>query len=128
MLTIFAAKFLGIQSPTPYQWRKLARQRLHNGMNFAYGGTGVFDTDVQLPNMTNQIDLLQKLMLPDSLYSKTDLQSSLVLVTLCGNDYSDLSTTGGSIPVKYILLHILIVVRYKLSVFYVITGHYGLYH
>ncbi|KAL1822533.1 hypothetical protein ACET3Z_009311 [Daucus carota] len=98
ILTDYIAKFLGIQSPTPYQWRKLARQRLHNGMNFAYGGTGVFDTDVQLPNMTNQIDLLQKLMLPDSLYSKTDLQSSLVLVTLCGNDYSDLSTTGGSIP------------------------------
>lgn len=63
----------------------------------------MFNTDVPLPNMTTQIDFLEKLMLGDPVYTKTDLQSSLVLVALAGNDYSNLSTTGGTIPVKYIL-------------------------
>ncbi|KAL8125676.1 hypothetical protein AgCh_013079 [Apium graveolens] len=98
VLTDYIAKSLGIHSPVPYQWRKYGRHHWHNGMNFAFGGTGVFNTDVPLPNMTTQIDLLEKLMLGESVYSKTDLQSSLVLVALAGNDYSNLSTAGGTIP------------------------------
>lgn len=96
VLTDYIAKSMGIKSPTPYQWRNFAKKRLQYGMNFAYGGTGVFDTNVLLPNMTTQIDFLEKLMLGDSVYVKADLQSSLVLVTLSGNDYSHFYTTGGT--------------------------------
>lgn len=92
---------MGIKSPTPYQWKDFAKERLHYGMNFAYGGTGVFDTDVLLPNMTTQIDFLEKLILRDSVYVKSDLQSSLVLVTLSGNDYSHFYTTGGTAQVNF---------------------------
>lgn len=94
---------MGIKSPTPYQWKSFAKKRLHYGMNFAYGGTGVFDTNVLLPNMTTQIDFLEKLMLDDPVYVKADLQSSLVLVTLSGNDYGHFYTTGGTAQVNLIL-------------------------
>lgn len=108
------AKSMGIKSPTPYQWKNFAKKRLHYGMNFAYGGTGVFDTNVLLPNMTTQIDFLEKLMLGDSVYVKADLQSSLVLVTLSGNDYSHFYTTGGTAQVNFIL-YIFIVLLYIVS-------------
>ncbi|KAL6327784.1 hypothetical protein AAG906_025612 [Vitis piasezkii] len=40
--------------------RKMENTSLENGMNFAFGGTGVFDTLVSAPNMTIQIDLFQR--------------------------------------------------------------------
>ncbi|KAL7247858.1 hypothetical protein ACSBR2_002713 [Camellia fascicularis] len=96
VLTDYLARFLGLKSPIPYRWRKFAANRLRNGMNFAYGGTGVFDTLVSDPNMTTQIGFLEKLVNNDSVYTKWDLQSSLGLVTLSGNDYGAFLAKGGS--------------------------------
>lgn len=96
VLTDYLSKYLGIKSPIPYQWRKNGGKRLHYGMNFAYGGTGVFDTLYLEPNMSTQIDYLQKLILNDSVYTKVDLESSLVLVTLSGNDYGAFYAKGGT--------------------------------
>lgn len=64
-------------------------------MNFAFGGTGVFDTLVPAPNMTTQIDFLQNLV-KESVYTKTDLESSLSLVSVAGNDYFTYLAEGGS--------------------------------
>jgi len=60
------------------------------GMNFAYGGTGVFDTYVPLPNMTVQINLFEDVISREKVYMGTDLQSSIALVSLAGNDYATL--------------------------------------
>ncbi|KAA8518598.1 hypothetical protein F0562_016072 [Nyssa sinensis] len=95
VLTDYLAKFVGVKSPVAYRWRKFAANRLRYGMNFAYGGTGVFNTFVSDPNMTTQIDLLENLM-KDSIYFKRDLKSSLALVTLSGNDYSAYYASGGT--------------------------------
>lgn len=68
-------------------------------MNFAYGGSGVFNTFGDLlPNMSTQIDFFEKLI-NDSVYTKWDLQSSAVLVSLAGNDYAAYLANGGSFQV-----------------------------
>lgn len=74
---------------------KYATNRLRYGVNFAYGGTGVFDTLVPEPNMTTQIDFFQKLM-ANSVYTKADVQSSLFLLSLAGNDYGAFLANGGT--------------------------------
>ncbi|KAB1221298.1 hypothetical protein CJ030_MR2G005657 [Morella rubra] len=57
-------------------------------MNFAYGGTGVFDTVYHLgPNLTNQIDIFETLI-RKSVFNISDLESSISLVSVVGNDYS----------------------------------------
>ncbi|KAI4304952.1 hypothetical protein MLD38_040406 [Melastoma candidum] len=56
------------------------------GINFAHGGTGVFDTDVAAPNMTAQIDLFEQLVKKH--YGDIGLENSIALVTNSGNDYS----------------------------------------
>ncbi|XP_057978778.1 GDSL esterase/lipase At5g03610-like isoform X2 [Malania oleifera] len=95
VLTDYLAKFVGIKSPIPYKWRKYGGERLKYGMNFAYGGTGVFDTLVLDPNMTTQIDFLQQLI-GDSFFAASDLKSSVALVTLAGNDYGAFLAANGS--------------------------------
>lgn len=72
---------------------------MRNGLNFAYGGSGVFDTlgDI-LPNMSTQIGFFEKLM-GDSVYNKWDLKSSVVLVCLSGNDYGAFLAQGGTMQV-----------------------------
>ena len=85
---LLSASFLGIRPPIPYKWRKwVKRSYLRYGMNFAYGGTGVFDTLVNEPNMTTQIDFFQRLV-EEKVYSKQDLNSSIGLVSVAGNDYA----------------------------------------
>ena len=64
-------------------------------MNFAFGGTGVFDTLVSAPNMTIQIDLFQR-QLQKKLYTKVDLNSSIALVSLAGNDYTAYLARNGT--------------------------------
>ncbi|KFK24825.1 hypothetical protein AALP_AA8G030000 [Arabis alpina] len=87
--TDFLAKFVGIKSPIPYFWKDYAgKKRLQYGMNFAYGGTGVFNTLAPLPNMTTQIDFFQKLLTAGDIYSTSDLTYSVALVSVAGNDYS----------------------------------------
>lgn len=66
-----------------------------HGMNFAYGGSGVFDTKYGTPNMTFQIGLLEKLIATEVL----DTASSMAVVALSGNDYLSYLTTNGSILV-----------------------------
>ncbi|XP_060201217.1 GDSL esterase/lipase At5g03610-like [Lycium barbarum] len=95
VLTDYLAKFLGVKSPIPYRWMKYATNRLRYGVNFAYGGTGVFNTLAPEPNMTTQIDFFQKLM-ADSVYTKADVQSSLFLLSLAGNDYGAYLSNGGT--------------------------------
>ncbi|KAH7854212.1 hypothetical protein Vadar_011433 [Vaccinium darrowii] len=95
ILTDFLAKYLGLKSPIPYRFRKYAPNRLKYGMNFAYGGTGVFNTLVNSPNMSTQIDFFQNLM-DESVYKKTELEGSLSLVTVSGNDYSTYLAEGGT--------------------------------
>ncbi|KAM7255212.1 hypothetical protein ACFE04_020453 [Oxalis oulophora] len=97
VLTDFIARFMGVKSPIPYRWRRYAGPKhWKNGMNFAYGGTGVFETQYPGPNMTTQIDSFQRL-LKDCFYTKADLQSSIALVALSGNDYSTYLARNGTI-------------------------------
>ncbi|KAL8129998.1 hypothetical protein V2J09_019153 [Rumex salicifolius] len=81
ILTDFIASYLGIGSPVPYTQRRSpsSARKLKFGMNFAYGGTGVFDTDVSQPNMTTQIDFFQNVLESESGYTRHDLESSIAL-------------------------------------------------
>ncbi|AED90633.1 GDSL esterase/lipase [Arabidopsis thaliana] len=88
--TDFLAKFVGIKSPIPYFWKDYAgKKRLQYGMNFAYGGTGVFNTQTPLPNMTTQIDIFQNILTTGDIYYPPELTSSVALVSVAGNDYSN---------------------------------------
>jgi len=67
---------------------------LQYGLNFAYGGTGVFHTLIDGPNMTIQIDTFEKLI-QQNVYTKSDLQSSIALVSAAGNDYLNFFAKNG---------------------------------
>ncbi|KAF8395377.1 hypothetical protein HHK36_019323 [Tetracentron sinense] len=96
VLTDYVASFIGIKSgPVPYVLRNMGTDPLSNGMNFAYGGTGVFNTLTLDPNMTTQIDFLQQL-LQDGVYTKDDLNSSMALVSAAGNDYTAYLAKNGT--------------------------------
>ncbi|KAF9596967.1 hypothetical protein IFM89_014681 [Coptis chinensis] len=95
VFTDYLASYLKIKSPIPYRWRKMGMKPLRHGMNFAYGGTGVFDTLVPEPNMTTQINFLQQLI-QDGVYTKSDVRSSIALVSLAGNDYGTYTATNGT--------------------------------
>eukprot|EP00261_Vitis_vinifera_P038357 XP_019079600.1 PREDICTED: GDSL esterase/lipase At5g03610-like [Vitis vinifera] len=81
------ALWMGIRSPIPYRWRKMGKKVRGHGMNFAYGRTGVFDTLVNAPNLTTQINLFQQ-VLEEKLCTKRDLKSSIAPVSLVGNGYA----------------------------------------
>ncbi|KAL7195844.1 hypothetical protein ACSBR1_035973 [Camellia fascicularis] len=99
VLTDYIAKSLGLKTPIAYRWTNYAPDHVQYGINFAYGGTGVFKTLLPGPNMTTQIDIFQSLINNGSrIYNTSDLQSSLALVTLAGNDYSAYIAKGGSQP------------------------------
>ncbi|KAJ9684870.1 hypothetical protein PVL29_017047 [Vitis rotundifolia] len=85
---------MGIKSPIPYRYRNL--RLIKYGMNFAYGGTGVFDTLVAAPNITKQIDLFEQL-LQEKIYTRDDLKFSTALVSVSGNDYGIYLARGGSL-------------------------------
>ncbi|KAL8140548.1 hypothetical protein V2J09_006569 [Rumex salicifolius] len=92
VLTDFIAMFLKQNSPIPYTLRKLAPLEARNGVNFAFGGTGVFDTTATikagLPNMTTQIDLFQHMLSGnDVIRIDGNLAGSIAYVSLVGNDY-----------------------------------------
>ncbi|CAK9320158.1 unnamed protein product [Citrullus colocynthis] len=98
VLTDFAARQLGVKSPIPYSIRdKVGLKRLkESGINFAFGGTGVFDTSVPLPNMTTQIDFFQQFRLVESVVTNGDARHSVALVSVSGNDYSFFLAKNGS--------------------------------
>lgn len=62
-------------------------------MNFAYGGSGVFDTLVPFPNLTTQIDMFQQLI-QEGVYSVRDLHNSMALISVAGNDYTVYGKNG----------------------------------
>jgi hypothetical protein len=98
-----AAKSMGIRSPIPYRWRKFGIPLPKYGMNFAYGGTGVFKTSNSGPNMTTQIDFFQNLI-TDNVFNISDIQSSVTLVTLSGNDYlAYIGNHGTEVRLYYII-------------------------
>ncbi|OMO66819.1 Lipase, GDSL [Corchorus capsularis] len=95
VLTDYIASHLGIGSPIPYQsWKSVKRSYLRNGMNFGYGGTGVFDTLDKEPNMTTQIDFFQRLV-EEKVFTEQQLNSSIALVSLAGNDYAAFLARNG---------------------------------
>ncbi|GKV49111.1 hypothetical protein SLEP1_g55878 [Rubroshorea leprosula] len=88
VLTDYIASYLDIRSTIPYKFRKIAsKSYFRYGMNFAHGGTGVFDTLVKEPNMTVQIDIFQRLV-EKKVFKEEYLNSSIALVSVAGNDYS----------------------------------------
>ncbi|XP_050243531.1 GDSL esterase/lipase At5g03610-like isoform X3 [Quercus robur] len=95
VLTDFLAKFIGLKSPIPYRLREYGVNDLKYGMNFAFGGTGVFNTLVSDPNMTTQIDFFHELIKTNA-FNATDVESSVALVTLSGNDYSAYEVKNGT--------------------------------
>lgn len=96
-----AAKFIGVRSPIPYRrWKYgIPLLSLRYGMNFAYGGTGVFDSVFAGPNITTQIDSFEYL-LKDNVFIARDLESSVSLVTVAGNDYNTFIVRNGSAQVR----------------------------
>lgn len=114
MLYLHAASFLKIKSPTPYVFRNSSE--LQYGINFAHGGTGIFNTLNEGPNMTVQIDWFER-VIQQKIYTKTDLESSVALVSAAGNDYATfLQRKQGSMRVSgsanYFLLCITSVSRF----------------
>ncbi|KAI4339283.1 hypothetical protein MLD38_024243 [Melastoma candidum] len=88
VLTDYFASFFGAISPPPYNQRSYTMKSIPQyGMNFAYGGTGVFNTLVNKPNMTTQIEFFKDLV-ERKVYSKEDLAKSIALVSVAGNDYA----------------------------------------
>ncbi|CAL0299760.1 unnamed protein product [Lupinus luteus] len=85
VLTDYLASYLKIETPTAYALKNSSN--LQNGINFAYGGTGVLKTLVDGPNLTVQIDSFEQLI-KQNVYSKSDVQTSIVLVNAGANDYT----------------------------------------
>lgn len=96
---LLAASFLKIKSPTPYTLRNSSNMQY--GINFAYGGTGLFNTSIDGPNMTAQIDSFEKLI-EQKIYTKHDLESSVVLVNSGGNDYTNALKNGSFLVSGYL--------------------------
>lgn len=97
VLTDYVAKYLGQKSPLPYKFRNEAPHHyLKHGMNFAYGGTGVFNTSSSNPNMTVQINFLEQLI-EEKVYTPSDLSNSIAQVAVSGNDYNFYLATNGSL-------------------------------
>lgn len=94
-----AAEYLGLKSPVPYRMRTFRKKTLHYGLNFAFGGAGVFKTLFPVPNISTQVDYFGELI-KESVYTAYDLENSLALVTLSGNDYSAYLARDGGIMVS----------------------------
>ncbi|KAL8551762.1 hypothetical protein ACS0TY_000725 [Phlomoides rotata] len=96
VFTDYIASFLGISSPVPFQlMNNIDTKTTRNGINFAHGGTGVFTTLVDQPNMTTQIDLFQQ-VIQKNVFTTLDLSSSVALVSLAGNDYAAYLAKNGT--------------------------------
>ncbi|XP_054782779.1 GDSL esterase/lipase At5g03610-like isoform X2 [Prosopis cineraria] len=90
-----AATYLGLKSPEPFGTRKTMAENVKRGMNFAFGGAGVFDADIGAPNVSTQIDNLEQ-MIKHKVYTSEDLTNSVALVSVAGNDYAHYVATSGS--------------------------------
>eukprot|EP01018_Ginkgo_biloba_P012661 Gb_40024 [translate_table: standard] len=95
VLTDFVASYFHIPTPVAYRHRKHNPSLLALGINFAYGSAGVFNTLPGVPNASTQIGQLKNLI-GEGLYSRKQLSSSLVLLSVSGNDYIAYLITKGS--------------------------------
>ncbi|CAN8285009.1 unnamed protein product [Cochlearia groenlandica] len=96
--TDFLAKYLGLPTPIAYKRIKRyarSRQVVRNGMNFAYGGAGVFNTIFKVPNSSVQIDFFEQ-VLSKKVYSQADLKSSVAFFSFVGNDYLTYNRLNGT--------------------------------
>ena len=99
MVVVGAARYLKVKSPLPYGMQKEQPHYVKYGINFAFGGTGVFNTLVPGPNMSTQIQQFETLI-NHNVFNKSDLSNSVALVFVAGNDYSNFVATNGSIDVS----------------------------
>ncbi|KAL2324887.1 hypothetical protein Fmac_023945 [Flemingia macrophylla] len=90
-LADYLASYLKIETPTPYAF--INSTNMQCGVNFGYGGTGVFSTSIDGPNTTSQIDSFQKLIEQNQII-KQDLQSAIALVNAGANDYTNALKDG----------------------------------
>ncbi|KAL7586713.1 hypothetical protein Lser_V15G36490 [Lactuca serriola] len=94
VLTDYIAAILGTKSPITYRgWKSGEKKSMKYGMNFAYGGTGIFNTFVNQPNMTTQIDYFQHLV--QQTHQDLHINSSTIaLLSVAGNDYATYFTSN----------------------------------
>lgn len=85
IFTDYLAKFLGIKTPVPYKYRRVYPTHPY-GMNFAVGGSGVFDTGNFQRNLSAQIDTFQE-QIKEGVFTKQDVENSVIYVSAAGNDY-----------------------------------------
>ena len=95
---------MGLKSPLAYKMRKIVMSKniLKRGMNFAFGGAGVFNTYSGIPNVSTQIDYLEDLI-KHKVYTSVDLNNSVALVSVAGNDSAYYLATNGSFEVGLFL-------------------------
>lgn len=86
VLTDFIAEFVNLPSPVPHRHINAATPAvIGSGVNFAYGGSGVFNTySPEYTNISTQIDQFEQLMNDRNI----DISSAMVLFVYGGNDYS----------------------------------------
>ena len=87
-----------MMSPIAYELRFSDPNAPKHGMNFAVGGSGVFNPYGML-NLGGQIDQLESLI--DIVYPKAFLQYSVVLVGIHGNDYGAYLAKGNPVSVSF---------------------------
>ncbi|MQL76086.1 hypothetical protein Taro_008488 [Colocasia esculenta] len=101
VFTDYLASLFGIRSPLPYKYRKYGKKLLPYGMNFAVGGSGVFDGLFFQDNLTVQIDHFQA-QVDEGVFSDLDLARSTAVVCIAGNDYMFYEEAGGTLEVNWI--------------------------
>ncbi|CAL0299756.1 unnamed protein product [Lupinus luteus] len=85
VLIDYIASFLKIKTPVAYVFKNSSN--IQNGINFAYGGSGLFKTLLDGRNLTVQINSFEQLV-KKNVYSKSDVASSIMLVIARANDYA----------------------------------------
>lgn len=99
VLTDFFAAHLGIETPLPYRViQKKVREHGNNrhvrevaarGINFAYGGSGVFPTfGAVYPTISTQIGQLRSCVGEGLVSLSSSSSSSIALLVVAGNDYT----------------------------------------
>lgn len=99
LLVIYiAANAMQMQSPIAYEERNSDPNAPKHGMNFAVGGSGVFNPYGML-NLRGQINQFESFA--KTVYPKEFLQYSVVLVGIHGNDYAAYLRKGNPISVSF---------------------------
>jgi hypothetical protein len=95
-----AADRLGIKRPIPYArvGSAVVSSRNASGINFSFGGSGVFPTASYCPNVSTQIAQLQSLVRSRQVPRKL-IDASVAFLSVNGNDYSQYLADGGSLQV-----------------------------